>query len=285
MKKSESKTKIIAIVCTLLFFFSLGGAVYLHDSNQSLEQLLKGSKLTSETLLSQKLILEKEIAQMKGNIQKEMGMSVAKDKLLAQANTALTKKEKEIKSLKNKKSVDQKFAELQKIKSDLDGQVAEMNARIKGLESEKNTLTSQLADANSKSKEMASNMALMKQMGLNNYEVEATKKNQKLTVVARKTRNLNLAFDLPAGIAENVQFKIKTPSGKVIDKTDPSLAYGLDTYEGLLTASVEPIELGIEVSKRITMSYKPKEKLSRGLYVIEILNGETHMASCQVKLK
>lgn len=111
MKTSENKTKVLAIICTALFFLTLGGAVYLHDSNQSLEQLLKGSKLTSESLLSQKLSLEKEIAQMRGDIRKQMGKSIEKDKLLSQVNADLAKKEKEIKSLKNKKSIDKEFAD------------------------------------------------------------------------------------------------------------------------------------------------------------------------------
>lgn len=285
MKTSENKIKLVAIACTLLFFFSLGGVVYLHDSNQSLESLLKGSKLNNESLLSQKLLLEKEIAQMQTGIQQEMGKSIAKDRLLADANAALTKKQQELKSLKTRKSVEKEFSELKKLKNSLDLQIAELNEKIKVLESDKNTLTSQLAEANSKTKEMASSMTLMKQMGLNNYEIEATKKNQKLTVVARKTKHLNMAFDLPKDIAENIQFRIKTPSGKIIDKSDSALAFGIETYEGPLTASVEPLELGLEVSKRISMSYKPKEKLSRGLYVIEILNGDTYISSCQVKLK
>ena len=97
MKTSESKIKLVAIACTILFFLSIGSVVYLHDSNKSLEDLLKGTKLKSESLLSQKLMLEKEIAQMKGDIQKEMGKNTAKDKLLADANNTLNKKEKEIK--------------------------------------------------------------------------------------------------------------------------------------------------------------------------------------------
>ena len=285
MKTSESKTKVAAIVVTCLFFASLTGLVVMHDSNTSLDELLNGSKLKNESLLSEKLTVEKEISELKKQIAMQLGKNKEIDQLLAQANSNLYKKEQEIRRNAGNNTSKKDLADLRQIKSSLEKDVAFLNGKINNLETEKDNLNSQLALAQAQNKELNSTVSLMEALAINNYRIDATKKNDQLTVVARKTKNLKMAFDLPQHIASNINFKVRTPDGKIIDKSDAALAYGIVENGGDLSASIQPLPVDMKVSKRIEMSYQPKEKLKKGVYTIDIMNGDTYISSCQVKLR
>ncbi len=285
MSTSEKRIKIAAAILTCLFFIALAGVVTLHDSNNSLAELLDGSKLKSESLLSEKLLHDKEINNLRTQIASQEGQNKDLDQLLSNARKQLEQKQREIAAKGPNVKYNRELADLKRIKTDLERQMADLNIQMRSLESSNSELTAQLSEANAKNKELAGSIKAMETLAINNYRIDATKKNDKLTVVARKTKNLSMGFDLPVNLAENVQFKIKTPEGKVIDKSCSELAYGIESSPNELFASVEPIALGMEVSKRVEMSYKPKERMKKGLYVIDIYNGETYVTSCQVRLK
>ncbi len=50
----------------------------------------------------------------------------------------------------------------------------------------------------------------------NNYGLEAHKKGEKLTVKARKTKELVAGFDLPISMTENLRFTITNPKGQKV---------------------------------------------------------------------
>lgn len=286
MKTSESKIKIGAIILTGLFFASLGGLVVMHDSKTSLEDLLNGSKLKNESLLSEKLMGDKEISDLKNQITIQRGKNKEMEKLLAQANASIAKKESELKKNPGNKNTSKELAELKRIKNDLEQEKSALNTRIQNLENDRDNLNQQLLLAQNKNKELANTVNIMEAMAINNYRIDATKKNEKLTVVARKTRNLTMAFDFPQDIASNIKFKVKTPDGKVISEDDASLVSEVIESTDNFTASLQMGSTGeLKVNKRVQMSYKPEQKLKKGVYTIDIMNGSTYISSCQVRLR
>ena len=287
MNTSERRNKIIAATSTALFFVALIAMMIIHDSNRSLEEMLNGAKLKNEATLSEKLSLDKEIKNYKAQLASLQGKNAELDKYLATANADLAKKEKELKADVRSQSNAKELANLRKMRADLENQVSALIAQIANLEGANSDLTQQIASLNSKNQELKSNNDLMKAFAANNYRMEASRgKSEKLTVVARKTKRLKMGFDLPQNVVENVQFKIQTPDGKVIDKQEDGLTATLmDIEDGSdLIASLEPMG-SFEVTRRIEMKYEPKKKLSKGVYTIDIYNGETYMVSCQVKLR
>lgn len=287
MNTSERRNKIIAATSTALFFVALIAMMIIHDSNRSLEEMLNGAKLKNEATLSEKLSLDKEIKNYKAQLASLQGKNAELDKYLATANADLAKKEKELKAAVRSQSNTKELANLRKMRADLENQVSALIAQIANLEGANSDLTQQIASLTSKNQELKSNNDLMKAFAANNYRMEASRgKSEKLTVVARKTKRLKMGFDLPQNVVENVQFKIQTPDGTVIDKQEDGLTATLmDIEDGSdLIASLEPMG-SFEVTRRIEMKYEPKKKLSKGVYTIDIYNGETYMVSCQVKLR
>lgn len=287
MNTSERRNKIIAATSTALFFVALIAMMIIHDSNRSLEEMLNGAKLKNEATLSEKLSLDKEIKNYKAQLASLQGKNAELDKYLATANADLAKKEKELKAAGRSQSNAKELANLRKMRADLENQVSALIAQIANLEGANSDLTQQIASLTSKNQELKSNNDLMKAFAANNYRMEASRgKSEKLTVVARKTKRLKMGFDLPQNVVENVQFKIQTPDGTVIDKQEDGLTATLmDIEDGSdLIASLEPMG-SFEVTRRIEMKYEPKKKLSKGVYTIDIYNGETYMVSCQVKLR
>ncbi len=287
MKTVEKRDRIIAAASTALFVIALVGMIIIHDSNRSLEDMLNGAKLKNENILSEKLSLDKEIKNFKAQLAALQGKNKELDKYLAAANADLAKREKELKAANSNKTSAKELANLKKMRGDLEKQISALTAQIGSLESTNADFSSQLASLTAKNKELMANNELMKAFAANNYRVESSRgKNEKLTVVARKTKRLKMGFDLPQTVVENIQFKIKTPEGKVIDKQEDGLtATIVDMEDGSdLIASLEPMG-DFEVTKRIEMKYEPKKKLSKGVYTIDIYNGTTYMVSCQVKLR
>lgn len=287
MNTSERRNKIIAATSTALFFVALIAMMIIHDSNRSLEEMLNGAKLKNEATLSEKLSLDKEIKNYKAQLASLQGKNAELDKYLATANADLAKKEKELKAAGRSQSNAKELANLRKMRTDLENQVSALIAQVANLEGANSDLTQQIASLTSKNQELKSNNDLMKAFAANNYRMEASRgKSEKLTVVARKTKRLKMGFDLPQNVVENVQFKIQTPDGTVIDKQEDGLTATLmDIEDGSdLIASLEPMG-SFEVTRRIEMKYEPKKKLSKGVYTIDIYNGETYMVSCQVKLR
>lgn len=287
MNTSERRNKIIAATSTALFFVALIAMMIIHDSNRSLEEMLNGAKLKNEATLSEKLSLDKEIKNYKAQLASLQGKNAELDKYLATANADLAKKEKELKATGKHQSNAKELANLRKMRADLENQVSALIAQIANLEGANSDLTQQIASLTNKNQELKSNNDLMKAFAANNYRMEASRgKSEKLTVVARKTKRLKMGFDLPQNVVENVQFKIQTPDGTVIDKQEDGLTATLmDIEDGSdLIASLEPMG-SFEVTRRIEMKYEPKKKLSKGVYTIDIYNGETYMVSCQVKLR
>ncbi len=287
MKTVEKRDRIIAAASTALFVIALVGMIIIHDSNRSLEDMLNGAKLKNESILSEKLSLDKEIKNFKGQLAALQGKNKDLDKYLTTANADLAKREKELKAANSNKTSAKELANLKRMRGDLEKQINALTSQIAALESSNADFSSQLASLTAKNKELMASNDLMKAFAANNYRVESSRgKNDKLTVVARKTKKLKMGFDLPQTVVENIQFKIKTPEGKVIDKEEDGLtATIVDMEDGSdLIASLEPMG-DFEVTKRIEMKYEPKKKLSKGVYTIDIYNGTTYMVSCQVKLR
>lgn len=287
MKTTDRRNKIIAATSTALFFVALIAMMIIHDSNRSLEEMLNGAKLKNETVLSEKLALEKEINDYKKQLAALQGKNKELDKFLATANADLAKKESQLKVAGKNTSNTKELANLRKMRSDLENQVSALVAQIASLEGANSDLTQQIASLTNKNQDLKSSNDLMKAFAANNYRMETSRgKSEKLTVVARKTKKLKMGFDLPQNVVENVQFKITMPDGSVIDKEEDGLtATLLDIEDGSdLMVSLEPMG-DFEVTRRIEMKYEPKKKLSKGVYTIDIYNGDTYIVSCQVKLR
>ena len=120
-------------------------------------------------------------------------------------------------------------------------------------------------------------------MTTDNYLVEATKRKDKLTVMAKRAKKITMSFNVPENMVENISFKLTKPDGKQVDGKGNGIAYKVVNGDEGLTASLSGG--AIKVSKKIVMTYEPKEKQKSGIYKIEMYNHDKYIGACNVKLR
>ncbi|HNP94588.1 MAG TPA: hypothetical protein PKJ63_03135 [Cyclobacteriaceae bacterium] len=289
MKNMVQNPKVIAGTVTFLLAIALVGLISFYEANQSLEAGLNDEKLKSERILSEKLSLEKEIAKLKQSITSLQGRNADLDKTLSKTSAKIAEKERELNKMSKEnaslKQYKQQYADLQKIKNDLESQVLALNNALTAANKEKESLNRMVAELQVKNKSLSDELAQIQIASLDDIRVEAFKKN-KLTVSARKTKKLDINFMIPSKYsADNLTFKISDPSGQVLSPKDGTIAY-VETLEApILTADASDM-LYLKQTKQVKMEYKPKKKLKAGIYRIEVTNADnTYLGSLQVRLR
>jgi chromosome condensin MukBEF ATPase and DNA-binding subunit MukB len=291
MKAKINKERMIAAGTTALLVISLIATGLYYRSNQSLQGNLDKEKLKSESLLSEKLALSKEAEKLKADIESWKGKSAETDRLLNEALAQVGKLERTVSALNrdnaNLARVKKELADLKQIRQDLEARLQALdeenrrNAQLAG------DLNAELAALRVENAELKNNIRVFQADATNDFRVETLrgKKKQKLTVNAAKTRKLQVSFEIPQEMSENVKFTIVTPQGREIKSDDKSLSHRIVDDGRTLTASLSPYSGEFEVSRRVEMSYLPDKKLEPGVYKIRIYNGETFAGSCQLRLR
>lgn len=289
MKNMVQNPKVIAGTVTFLLAIALVGLISFYEANQSLEAGLNDEKLKSERILSEKLSLEKEIAKLKQSITSLQGRNADLDKTLSKTSAKIAEKERELNKISKEnaslKQYKQQYADLQKIKNDLESQVLALNNALTAANKEKESLNRMVAELQVKNKSLSDELAQIQIASLDDIRVEAFKKN-KLTVSARKTKKLDINFMIPSKYsADNLTFKISDPSGQVLSPKDGTIAYVETLETPILTADASDMQY-LKQTKQVKMEYKPKKKLKAGIYRIEVTNADnTYLGSLQVRLR
>lgn len=295
MNESNSKFKLAAVGVTALFFISLITAVYFYNGNKGISKDLNAEKLKTEALLSQKLQLEKEMGQFRKELSLLNGQNGDLDRLLKETNQTLDNREQQIKRLaaenqsllKYKKEV----ADLKKLKENFDNQVAALNADLTKLRHENLSLKTDHANAQNiiaglqkENKTLKNNLDMAAAMA-NNSLSEAVKKNNKMTVSARRARKIQLAFDIPQKSLSGLDFRITSPKDKVFTSGDGSISHKLVLNDGNPVASLDAQTGYYEISQRVVMEYAPKTRMEKGIYKVDVYSQNTLIGRMQVKLK
>jgi predicted nucleic acid-binding Zn-ribbon protein len=280
------ENRITAGVVVLLIMALIATGIY-YSSNKSLTKNLNSEKLKSEMMLSEKLALQKEIDTFKNRINSLSGKNAELDKLLAETSLKLSEKEAQLNRIArengNIKQLKKQLAEVEQMKKDFDSQVLALNEEIQKLNKEKDVLNNMIASLQEENKQLATNLEILSSMTADNFLVETTKKKDRLTVVARRAKKIAVTFKVPDNIVEDISFKIVKPDGKVVEGKGNGIAYRVvNGDEGLMASNSGG---AIKVSRKIEMTYEPKEKQKPGLYQIEMYNVEKYVGTINVKLR
>jgi len=273
----------------LLIAIILIGLTY--HSKTKFKNLLTDEKRKSEVLLSEKLTLNKAIKNYQADVADLQKKSNGLSKLIAEANINIQNKNAEINGLKavngSLKDVKVKNVELEKLKLQLSEELAKTSKALTEAKSEYEKLNNQLALALETNEDLESDNAILKELFSYNYRTEALRgKNEKLTVIAKKTSKLLVYFDLPGNINNNINFKVVTPQGKELSSNKDLAATIriIENGDGLM-ASADQNSGGSAGTKRVEMSYKPSKKLSKGIYQFNLYNEDRFLGSTQLRLK
>ncbi len=291
MKAVERKEKMIAAGAVVLLIASFILSVIFFSSNKSLEKALNETKLKAETMLSEKLSLEKQMAKIKMEFDGLMKKNGESNKLLAVANTKILQQETKMQTIvsensQQKKSLENRLAEIQKSKSQLEKQMSDLTLYYNNLKSENSDLSEAMAVLEKENKDLRNNLMIMAALDADNFRIEGLKrKNDRLTVNSRNVKKLKVSFDVPLLSTANLNFKINTPDGKSYTSQDGSISYIIVDEEKDWLASTSSTRNEIEVAKRIEMIYHPTQKLKSGVYTIDLLSNDMKVKSVQIRLK
>lgn len=292
MKTKIKKEKLIAATVVVLLAVSMAGMFFYHHANKDLKSGLNDEKLKSESLLSEKLALAKEIEKLYADIESWRGKNQYAEQMLEEAKGKLKSMENTIAALRKENAViaslKKELNELAQIRKDLEAQLASADHKSKNSAKKIDDLTSELASVkaerdelkNLKPKPSAENLT-------DNFRIETTrgKKKQKLTVNAARTKKLVVSFEIPQSMTSDVSFSIITPQGNLIKSDNPKLKTQVIEDDRSLTASLSPITGEFEISRRIEMSYLPDQKLEPGIYKIQIHQKDKKVGNCQIRLR
>ncbi len=291
MKAVERKEKMIAAGAVVLLIASFILSVIFFSSNKSLEKALNETRLKAETMLSEKLSLEKQMAKIKMEFDGLMKKNGESNKLLAVANTKILQQETKMQTIvsensQQKKSLENRLAEIQKSKSQLEKQMSDLTLYYNNLKSENSDLSEAMAVLEKENKDLRNNLMIMAALDADNFRIEGLKrKNDRLTVNSRNVKKLKVSFDVPLLSTANLNFKINTPDGKSYTSQDGSISYIIVDEEKDWLASTSSTRNEIEVAKRIEMIYHPTQKLKSGVYTIDLLSNDMKVKSVQIRLK
>lgn len=274
----------IGIGVVLLLGATSAAVIYREDIGQ-LTHDLNGAKLRSELLLSEKLQLEKDIAGLQSRLADMTEQEAASTRRAGNAERitadAVKRAQDYLARARHNDGLQREVAQLRAVKQDLEAHAAAADMRLAALQQENEQLR-------------GTNNALNEQLALNargaamvnNGLLEAVKGGKgRLTVVARRTRDIRMAFDLPEGLSKDVSFKVITPDGKSYEGSDPRISMEVEAHVGEPMASTLPLVDGTERSARVHFHFKPEERLRPGTYRIDIRSGEQYLGTAQVRLR
>ncbi|HKR03012.1 MAG TPA: hypothetical protein VJY62_00135, partial [Bacteroidia bacterium] len=275
------------LVCGIaLLLLSLIGTGVFYFSNRTLNSDLSNQKLNMDQLLIEKTLLNKELHAYKDNVNDLKGDNQNLQNILNSVKFQETKNLAEIKNLKREnsavKSLRQQLADMKQTVMNTQNMAS---ADKKRMQSEINSLNSTISSFQEDNKELAANVELLRSVTADNFHLKATRRNEKLTVVARRTRQIKVSFDMPQGIEADIKFNITKPDGTKLSGANDGIAFIVfENPDAALSASTNEAT-GLKLSKKVEMTYKPKAKLKAGDYIIEMTNKNMHVAYCHVKLR
>jgi hypothetical protein len=285
-KVPVQKVVVVGVLCILLFLI-----VFLFQGKTKFKNQLTDEKRKSEVLLSEKLTLNKALKNYKIDIEELQGKTVGLNKLITEANHDIQNKNVEINRLKitnsSIKDLKVKNTELEKLKQQLSDELALNKKALEQAKEAYEKLNNQLAAALETNENLENDNSILKQLFSYNYRTEALQgKKEKLTVNAKRTDKLLVYFDLPGDINNQIHFNVVTPNGKELSsKKDLAANIKITENGDGLTASSNQNTGGSAGTKRVEMSYKPTQKMVKGVYQFNLYNEDRFLGSTQLRLK
>ena len=278
--------KAIALITTCLFFGALLWLLNTQRINKALGNDLDQEKLKSESMLSEKLLLQKEIDQFKGQLNALVRKNKELDKTITTTSFRLNEQQitnealsAENKSLKKIKKQRDEFSALNKELLNRVETLNEMLVRTRH-ENEAMVLAMNSLEQRSRVLEDELNKAIL--TSVDNTQVQSWKSN-KLTVKARQAKKLVATFEVPSELL-NLNYSITDPAGKIVTGKDGLIA-SRKVGEGKTYIASRGDHTKGFAHAQVEMTYTPNEKLKPGTYKIEILNDNLYVGSLQAGLR
>ncbi len=277
------RPKLIAAISLALLLGSVGMQVYSSNERAELEASINGqlnayNKLQAEQQQSDRRVAEiiRQLKDSEANVTEQEDQRViaeqkafALEQRIAQVNTA------QANAAKWRKEAENMTAE----RAHIQQQLLEAQASVNRLNSEKLAMEQQTASLRAEMERLANDQA-----AVDNSLTQAFRgKHERLTVLAKRTRKLQLSMVLPPTVANQASYIITSPDGQIIKGDNPSVSVTTNSRPGpRLASGGKSAALGAD---QVELVYTPKKKLKPGIYKIEVKAGERALGSTFIALR
>ncbi len=274
-------------VILLLLFTTIFGFV----SNSKNKHNLNAEMVRTETLASEKAQLLSEIDQMKNDQTSLTGRYDSTQKSLAGAELRIIDRDRRMNTLRRDNTaleVDRKaLAELQTVKADLDKTYNTLEQEYEKTLAQNKEQQSSLTQLEAQYKDVSSQLRQAELYTTDNFQAYGSrgKEKEKLTICARRTKNLNANFDVPENLKDPITFTILTPSGESITPEDAGLSWTFQPVPKNLTAGLSGVMGELENPRKVNLKYEAKENLAKGEYKIQIFSNNLNIGNCSLRFK
>lgn len=287
MEKLKSP-KAIALASTALLVASLFWLLNTKRISSSLESGLENERLKSEQLLSEKLQLEKEIQKFKDQLANLKDQNLSLDNVVKSLNAKFSNQEADYNRMKQQNltlaQVKKQKVELMALQNQLQNELESLRGAYASLESRNAELDRTVANLEQRNRALTDDLSRAVFASIDRSQIEAVKgKTDRLTIRAKRTRKLIANFQVPANL-KNLSFRIVDSKGNAFSSEDGVIASTVLPSDESFTASTDSQVTGIKL-QNVRMTFMPKEKLSSGVYTVEILNDNLYVNSLKVKLR
>jgi len=285
--EDNSRNTILRIGVVILILLLLG-FVYALVRNNKNKQNLNSEKLVTERLLSEKTAIQSELDKLQSEIAGLREQSNATSKLLTETETKLSDAEKRMKSLSGQYARKSKAyeEEFNKQKAEFEKEYSSLKSNYDNLMAQNGDLQKKLTSLEAQTSDLLEKLRINDTFDSDDFQTYGSRgKKDKIVVFARRVKKLNVNFEVPQNLSEAISFKIITPSGTTITPEDRALSWMFPPDTNGLTASLSPVTAEFEQSRRVTLTYTPKEKLMPGEYKIQIFSNNKNIGNCRIRLR
>ncbi|HUV01036.1 MAG TPA: hypothetical protein VMW32_08745 [Bacteroidales bacterium] len=281
--KERTVTYVGAVIIALLLI----STIFAFVSNSKNKRDLNAEKLRTESLLSEKLQNEQELAKLKADFSGLQVKSDANDKLLAETNQQITDINRRIRALSgenvNLRASKKELEELQVVKDSLDKEYDKLKLNQEKLVTQNDDLQNAIKALETSKSDLIEKLRINETYDADNFYAYGSRgKADRLVFRAKK---LNVNFEVPQSLTEAISFKVLTPSGTTISSDDKALTWTISQDERNFTASLSAVTGESEPSQQVSLNYASKKRLAPGEYKIQILCSDQNIGNCRLKLK
>jgi len=289
MENNKSKPIIIgSVVFAALLIIAL---LLTIGSVKKANKSLNDEKLRSEQLTAEKAQCTADLDKTKADLASLKSKYDENEKLLADTKSKLDAAEKRARALAGQavayKEAKKEIEVLQQTKANLENELSALKSEYNKLLASSNELQAAKTRLEQEKKQLEDQLAEARTFDSDNMMVTAVrgKTTEKLVVVARRAKKLNISFDVPRSLTETVSFRITTPGGQTLTAENSNITWKISEDVRNLTASLSPVRGEFEESRQVNLTYTPSAKLAPGIYGIELICQGKTIGRCRIKLR
>jgi len=274
------------IISIVLLLLTLTWGIYQMRVNSSIQNSLNEQKLLSETNLSAKLALEKELDKIKTQMNALELEREDLDNKFRGAEKKFNDGQLEVaRARKESQDNRKKYAQLGEQKRKVERELEMLKNSLQQLQYENNELKNNVAALQKNNQTLKDELQLAQRAHYDQPLIEAVRgKADKLMVKAKRTQKLKVNVLVPEELKE-VQFKITGPGGVLSQNEDGTIATRVVNTNATAFSSSTTSNASLPKYKQMEMIFTSKKKLQPGVYHVAVMSENLAVGDIQIKLR